>query len=100
MKLFNENPFFFWNSGIESDKMFETVRLSVSISPRNLYNSLKSIKEIPLFSHLLCADVTWSGQATLKLFIYSSSFALFISMEAFSFAFWILSLICTCVHAI
>ena len=25
--------------------MFETVRLSVSISPRNLYNSLKSIKE-------------------------------------------------------
>ena len=27
--------------------LFETVRLSVSISPRNLYNSLKSIKEIP-----------------------------------------------------
>ena len=26
--------------------LFETVRLSVSISPRNLYNSLKSIKEI------------------------------------------------------
>ena len=25
---------------------FETVRLSFSISPRNLYNSLKSIKEI------------------------------------------------------
>ena len=25
--------------------LFETVRLSVSISPRNLYNSLKSIKE-------------------------------------------------------
>ena len=28
--------------------LFETVRLSVSISPRNLYNSLKSIKEISL----------------------------------------------------
>ena len=27
---------------------FETVRLSVSISPRNLYNSLKSIKETPV----------------------------------------------------
>ena len=26
--------------------LFETVRLSVSISPRNLYNSLKSLKEI------------------------------------------------------
>ena len=26
--------------------LFETVRLSVSISPRNLYNSLKTIKEI------------------------------------------------------
>ena len=26
--------------------LFETARLSVSISPRNLYNSLKSIKEI------------------------------------------------------
>ena len=25
--------------------LFETVRLSVSISPRNLYNPLKSIKE-------------------------------------------------------
>ena len=32
--------------------LFETVRLSVSISPRNLYNSLKSIKELSvLHSH-------------------------------------------------
>ena len=30
--------------------LFETVRLSVSISPRNLYNSLKSIKEKVIFS--------------------------------------------------
>ena len=29
--------------------LFETVRLSVSISPRNLYHSLKSIKEFFLF---------------------------------------------------
>ena len=29
--------------------LFETVRLSVSISPRNLYNSLESIKEIRYF---------------------------------------------------
>ena len=33
--------------------LFETVRLSVSISPRNLYNSLKSIKEI---RHFFTAD--------------------------------------------
>ena len=30
--------------------LFETVRLSVSISPRNLYNSLKRIKE-KIFHH-------------------------------------------------
>ena len=29
--------------------LFETVRLSVSISPRNLYNSLKSMKENDFF---------------------------------------------------
>ena len=29
--------------------LFETVKLSVSISPRNLYNSLKSIKENKMF---------------------------------------------------
>ena len=45
MKLFHENPIF-WNSEIESDNFTVwTVRLSVSISLRNLYNSLKSIKE-------------------------------------------------------
>ena len=30
--------------------LFETVRLSVSILPRNLYNSLKSIKEIEIMA--------------------------------------------------
>ena len=51
MKLFHENPIF-WNSEIESDnftvwnsEIIQTVRLSVLISPTNLYNSLKSIKE-------------------------------------------------------
>ena len=33
--------------------LFETVRLSVSISPRNLYNSLKSIKETGVFNRTL-----------------------------------------------
>ena len=44
--------------------LFETVRLSVSISPGNLYNSLKSIKENQI-SHLLvflnCFFVTQKG---------------------------------------
>ena len=31
--------------------LFETVRLSVSISPRNLYNPLKSIKENIIMRH-------------------------------------------------
>ena len=33
--------------------LFETVRLSVSISPRNLYNSLKSIKENFFFYYIV-----------------------------------------------
>ena len=46
MKLLHENPIFF--ETVKSKviiSLFETVRLSVSISPRNLYNSLKSINE-------------------------------------------------------
>ena len=34
--------------------LFDTVRLSVSISPRNLYNSLKSIKESICSQLLAC----------------------------------------------
>ena len=52
LKLLHENPIFF--ETVKSKviiSLFETVRLSVSISPRNLYNSLKSIKEIA-FSNL------------------------------------------------
>ena len=45
MKLFHENPFFETVKSKVIISLFETVRLSVSISPRNLYNSLKSIKE-------------------------------------------------------
>ena len=53
-KLFHENPFFF--ETVKSKviiSLFETVRLSVSISPRNLYNSLKSIREMTLTSSSL-----------------------------------------------
>ena len=50
MKLFHENPIFETVKSKVIISLFETVRLSVSISPRNLYNSLKSIKEILIFS--------------------------------------------------
>ena len=57
MKLFHEN-LIFGNSEIESDiSLFETVRLSVSISPRNLYNSLKSIKEITVIFDQACRRI-------------------------------------------
>ena len=46
MKLFHENPIFETVKSKVIISLFETVRLSVSISPRNLYNSLKSIKEM------------------------------------------------------
>ena len=64
MKLFHENPIF-WNSEIESDNsLFETVRLSVLISLRNLYNSLKSIKEdILIFSKKIRLDFSCESSA-------------------------------------
>ena len=37
--------------------LFQTVKLSVSISPRNLYNSLKSTKE----------DLKFHGQSTAEI---------------------------------
>ena len=49
MKLFHENPIFETVKSKVIISLFETVRLSVSISPRNLYNSLKSIKETCMF---------------------------------------------------
>ena len=48
MKLFHENPIFETVKSKVIISLFETVRLSVSISPRNLYNSLKSIKKTVL----------------------------------------------------
>ena len=45
MKLFHDILFFETVKSKVIISLFETVRLSVSISPRNLYNSLKSIKE-------------------------------------------------------
>ena len=41
MKLFHEKPIFETMKSKVIISLFETVRLSVSISPRNLYNSLK-----------------------------------------------------------
>ena len=64
MKLFHENPIFETVKSKVIISLFETVRLSVSISPRNLYNSLKSIKEISvrdflslLLPFILCVHV-------------------------------------------
>ena len=53
MKLFQENPIFETVKSKVIISLFEKVRLSVSISPRNLYNSLKSIKEKYICMHLL-----------------------------------------------
>ena len=52
MKLFHENPIFETVKSKVIISLFETVRLSVSISLRNLYNSLKSIKEKVLISKI------------------------------------------------
>ena len=54
MRLLHEIAFFQTVKAIVIISLFETVRLSVSISLRNLYNSLNSIKEyylILLFSN-------------------------------------------------
>ena len=52
MKLFHENSIFETVKSKVIISLFETVRLPVSISPRNLYNSLKSIKEISFTSYV------------------------------------------------
>ena len=46
MKQFRENPIFETVKSKVIISLFETVKLSISISLSNLYNSLKSIKEI------------------------------------------------------
>ena len=43
-RTFHENPTFETVKSEVINSLFETVRLSVSISPRNLYNSLKVSK--------------------------------------------------------
>ena len=45
MRLLYDTPFFQTVKSKVIISLFETVRLSVSISPRNLYNSLKRIQE-------------------------------------------------------
>ena len=47
--------------------LFKTVRLSVSISPRNLYNSLKSIKENTLRYECL----RYRGLAVISTLLFS-----------------------------
>ena len=61
MRLFHENPIFETVKLKVIISLFETVRFSVSILPRNLYNSLKSIKE-----SFLC-----DGQGTVRQAVLS-----------------------------
>ena len=49
MKIFHENSILKIVQSKVIISLFETVRLSLSILPRNIYNSLKSIKEIGPF---------------------------------------------------
>ena len=60
MKLFHENPIFETVKSKVIISLFETVRLSVSISPRNLCNSLNSIKEMHVF-HLCPNMISFGG---------------------------------------
>ena len=46
--------------------LFETVRLSVSISPRNLYNSLKSIKEKVCINFIVMALLTFKSYGKVE----------------------------------
>ena len=49
--------------------LFETVRLSGSISPRNLYYSLKSIKENPILEQINMVHVQWKlGNSNTNIF--------------------------------
>ena len=50
--------------------LFETVRLSVSISPRNLYNPLKSIKETDLITRTLTRNTKKATQASEAKQVY------------------------------
>ena len=49
--------------------LFKTVRLSVSISPRNLYNSLKSIKEYTLFTRVAKQLQNRSNNPTFRYYM-------------------------------
>ena len=81
MTLFHENPVFF--ETVKSKviiSLFETVRLSVSISPRNLYNSLTSKKEKAMYfafykwlNYFFITDQTFSDflARTISVFLHS-----------------------------
>ena len=72
MKLFHENPIFETVKSKVIISLFETVRLSVSISPRNLYNSLKSIKE-----RVMLTDITKYTFVGFKGYMTKSNTCLF-----------------------
>ena len=58
--------------------LFETVRLSVSISLRNLYNSLNSIKE----SYIMVCLPVWEIIHSLKLMDYLHALSNFFHKES------------------
>ena len=53
MRLLHKNTIFQTVKSKVIISLFETVRLSVSISLRNLYNSLNSIKEYAFITYVL-----------------------------------------------
>ena len=58
MRVFHENPFLETVKSKVIISLCETVRLSVSISPRNLCNPLKSMKENQFFQ-VVRIDIRW-----------------------------------------
>ena len=66
MKLFHENPIFWTVKSKVIISLFEKVRLSVSISPRNLYNLLKSIKEFVFIVLILLFFLYFSYSSAVK----------------------------------
>ena len=61
MRLLHENAIFQTVKSKVIISLFETVRLSVSISLRNLYNSLNSIKEMMILGDLNSEQNGFSG---------------------------------------
>ena len=67
MKLLHEIAIFQTVKSKVIISLFETVRLSVSISLRNLYNSLNSIKEIGMYLQCGVAGCEWAFTTNYRL---------------------------------